>query len=287
VPGTGFTIQPSDFAKIALIMYVARILSQKQDLLSNYKEAYMPVILATAAICFLIVPANFSTAAILLTTSAILMFIGRIPVRFLLLTLAGAILLFVIFLQVMKVLDVEGRRGTWGSRIENFMNRDDENVDNFQVNRAKVAIVNGGLFGRGPGNSIQKEKLPQANSDFIYAIIIEEYGLIGGIVVLVLYLWLLFRTSLIVRRSSRTFAALVSIGLCMIIVFQAMVNMAVAVNLVPVTGQPLPYISNGGSSVLFTSIALGVILSVSWGVEEDNRKRMEEENLEKENGNDE
>jgi cell division protein FtsW len=215
------------------------------------------------------------------------MFIGRIPVRFLLLTLAGAILLFVIFLQVMKVLDVEGRRGTWGSRIENFMNRDDENVDNFQVNRAKVAIVNGGLFGRGPGNSIQKEKLPQANSDFIYAIIIEEYGLIGGIVVLVLYLWLLFRTSLIVRRSSRTFAALVSIGLCMIIVFQAMVNMAVAVNLVPVTGQPLPYISNGGSSVLFTSIALGVILSVSWGVEEDNRKRMEEENLEKENGNDE
>jgi cell division protein FtsW len=151
VPGTGFTIQPSDFAKIALIMYVARILSQKQDLLSNYKEAYMPVILATAAICFLIVPANFSTAAILLTTSAILMFIGRIPVRFLLLTLAGAILLFVIFLQVMKVLDVEGRRGTWGSRIENFMNRDDENVDNFQVNRAKVAIVNGGIIRKRTG----------------------------------------------------------------------------------------------------------------------------------------
>jgi cell division protein FtsW len=287
VPGTGFTIQPSDFAKVALIMYVARILSQKQELLNDYKEAYLPVILATAAICFLIVPANFSTAAILLVTSVMLMFIGRIPIRFLLLTLAGAILLFVIFLQIMKVLDVEGRRGTWGSRIENFMNRDDESVDNFQINRAKVAIVSGGLLGRGPGNSIQKAKLPQANSDFIYAIIIEEYGLIGGILVLALYLWLLFRTSLIVRRSSRTFAALVSIGLCMIIVFQAMVNMAVAVNLVPVTGQPLPYISNGGSSVLFTSIALGVILSVSWGVDEDNRKQMEEENKEKENGNEE
>lgn len=283
VPGTGFTIQPSDFAKIALIMYVARILSQKQEILNDYKEAYLPVLLATSAICFLIVPANFSTAAILLVTSMMLMFIGRIPIRFLLLTMGGAVLLFVIFLQVMKVLDVEGRRGTWGSRIESYINRDDESVDNFQVNRAKVAIVSGGLLGRGPGNSIQKARLPQANSDFIYAIIIEEYGLIGGLVVLALYLWLLFRTSLIVRRSSRTFAALVSIGLCMIIVFQAMVNMAVAVNLVPVTGQPLPYISNGGSSVLFTSIALGVILSVSWGVDEDNRKLMEEEKKESEN----
>jgi len=276
VAGTGFTIQPSGFAKIALIMFVARILSQKQDVLNDYKEAYLPVMLATAAICFLIVPANFSTAALLLITSMVLMFIGRIPMKYLLLTLAGAVILFVIFIQVMKVLDVEGRRSTWGNRIENFMNKNDDDVDNYQVNRAKVAIVNGGLFGKGPGNSIQKEKLPQANSDFIFAIIIEEYGLFGGLIVLALYLWLLFRTSLIVRKSSKTFAALVSIGLCLVIVFQAMVNMAVAVNLVPVTGQPLPYISSGGSSVIFTSIALGVILSVSWGVEEDNKKEMEE-----------
>ncbi len=278
VPGTGFTIQPSDFAKIALIMYMARMLSQKQDRLDKLRETYLPLLGAVLAICVLIVPANFSTAAILLVTSMILMFVGRIPVRFLFLTLAGAALVFFLFLQGLKYLHVEGRAGTWRNRIENFRNSEDESVNNFQVNRAKVAIVNGGIFGRGPGNSIQKEKLPQANSDFIYAIIIEEYGLIGGLVVIALYLWLLFRAGLIVRRSSRTFAALVAIGLCLIIVFQAMVNMAVAVNLVPVTGQPLPFISSGGSSILFTSVALGVVLSVSWGVEEDAKKLAETEN---------
>ncbi len=277
VPGTGFTIQPSDFAKIALIMYVARILSQKQDRLNNLKETYLPLLGAVILICMLIVPSNFSTAAILLATSMILMFVGRIPMKFLLLTFAGAALVFFLLMQGMKMLDVKGRAGTWQSRIENFRNGEDESVSNYQVNRAKVAIVSGGILGRGPGNSIQKEKLPQANSDFIYAIVIEEYGLIGGIAVLALYLWLLFRAGLIVRRSNRTFGALVAIGLCLIIVFQAMVNMAVAVNLVPVTGQPLPFISSGGSSVLFTSIALGVVLSVSWGVEEDRKKMAETE----------
>ena len=276
VPGTGFTIQPSDFARIALIMFVARILSQRQDRLKNYKEVFLPVILAVIAVCFLIVPANFSTAAILMITSLVLMFIGRVPVKYLLVFATGMALLFVIFLQIMKVLDVEGRRSTWGNRIESFLNDEDESVNNYQVNRAKVAIVNGGLVGKGPGNSVQKEKLPQANSDFIYAIIIEEYGLIGGLIVLALYLWLLFRTSLIVRKSNRTFAAFVSIGLCLMIVFHAMINMAVAVNLVPVTGQPLPFISSGGSSVLFTSIALGAILSVSWGIEIDNKNMQEE-----------
>ena len=151
-------------------------------------------------------------------------------------------------------------------------------MNNYQVNRAKVAIVNGGLLGKGPGNSVQKEKLPQANSDFIYAIIIEEYGLIGGIVVMFLYMWLLFRTALIVRKSNRTFPAFAAIGLTLLIVFQAVLNMAVAVNLVPVTGQTLPYISSGGSSVLFTSIALGIILSTSWGIEEDLKKAETENN---------
>ncbi len=277
VPGTGFTIQPSDFAKIALIMYVARILSQKQDRLNNLKETYLPLLGAVILICMLIVPSNFSTAAILLATSMFLMFVGRIPMKFLFLTFAGAALVFLLFMQGMKMLDFKGRAGTWQSRIENFRNSEDESVSNYQVNRAKVAIVSGGILGRGPGNSIQKEKLPQANSDFIYAIVIEEYGLIGGVAVLALYLWLLFRAGLIVKRSNRTFGALVAIGLCLIIVFQAMVNMAVAVNLVPVTGQPLPFISSGGSSVLFTSIALGVVLSVSWGVEEDRKKMAETE----------
>ncbi len=272
VPGTGLTIQPSDFAKIILIMFIARVLSQKQAVLCKFREAFLPIIIAVGAVCMLILPSNFSTAAILFATSLILMFIGRIPMKFLALLGVGMVAAFLIFLQVQKMTGNDGRKGTWKARIENFRNADSESVNQYQVNRAKVAIVNGGIFGKGPGNSIQKEKLPQANSDFIYAIIVEEYGLAGGLAVLALYMWLLFRTALIVRKSTRTFAAFVSIGLCLLIVFQALVNMAVAVNLVPVTGQPLPYISSGGSSVLFTSIALGVILSVSWGVEQERKK---------------
>ncbi len=282
IPGTGFTVQPSDFAKIIVIIYIARVLSLKQDDLNNYKETYLPLLLKVSLVCLLILISNFSTAAILLGTSMILMFIGRIPIRYLLLTLVGAVLFFFLLIQTMNLLQIGGRQGTWSNRIENFRNRDNESVNNYQINRAKVAIVNGGLIGKGPGNSLQKEKLPQANSDFIYAIIIEEYGLIGGVFVLVLYLWILFRAALMVRKSVRSFPALVAIGLSLLIVIQAFVNMAVAVNLVPVTGQPLPYISSGGSSVVFTSIALGVILSVSWGIEED-RKNLVETGEEAEN----
>ena len=277
IPGTGFTVQPSDFAKIIVIMYIARVLSLKQDDLQNYKETYLPLLLKVSLVSLLILISNFSTAAILLGTSMILMFIGRIPIKYLLLTLVGAVLVFFLLIQTMNLLNIEGRQGTWSNRIENFWKKDNESVNNYQINRAKVAIVNGGLIGKGPGNSLQKEKLPQANSDFIYAIIIEEYGLLGGLVVLVLYMWILFRAALMVRKSVRTFPALVAIGLSLLIVFQALVNMAVAVNLVPVTGQPLPYISSGGSSVVFTSIALGVILSVSWGIEEDRKKLAEAE----------
>ncbi len=272
IPGTGFTVQPSDFAKIIVIMYIARVLSLKQDDLNNYKETYLPLLLKVSLVSLLILISNFSTAAILLGTSMILMFIGRIPIKYLLLTLVGAVLVFLLLIQTMNLLNIGGRQGTWSNRIENFRNKDNESVNNYQINRAKVAIVNGGLIGKGPGNSLQKEKLPQANSDFIYAIIIEEYGLLGGVFVLVLYLWILFRAALMARKSVRTFPALVAVGLSLLIVFQAFVNMAVAVNLVPVTGQPLPYISSGGSSVVFTSIALGVILSASWGIEEDRKK---------------
>lgn len=269
MPGTGFTIQPSDFAKIALIMFVARLLSQKQDKPEEFREAYLKIMAAVGLVCVLIVPANFSTAAILFATCMVLMFVGRIPIRYLLITFAGGVLVFFLFIQISKWLDIDNRAGTWASRIENFLDKDSDDADNYQVNRAKLAIVNGGIFGKGPGNSIQKEKLPQANSDFIYAIIVEEYGIIGAVFVLALYLYLLFRAALIVKKSNRAFAALVAVGLTIIIVFQAIVNMAVAVNLVPVTGQPLPFISSGGSSLIFTSIAFGVILSVSWGVEAD------------------
>lgn len=268
MPG-GFTFQTSDMAKIILVIFIARILSLKQDKLKKFKEAYAPVIIATGIVCGLILPANFSTAALLFITAFILMFIGRMPLKFLLLTLVGAVMFFALYIMIVETFDIKNRQGTWKNRIESFRKGSEEGVNNYQVNRAKVAIVNGRIFGKGPGNSVQKEKLPQANSDFIYAIIIEEYGLVGGLIVMFLYLWLLFRTALIVRKSSRTFPAFAAIGLVLLIVLQAILNMAVAVNLVPVTGQTLPYISSGGSSVLFTSLALGVILSISWGIEED------------------
>jgi cell division protein FtsW len=271
MPG-GFTFQTSDMAKIILVLFVARVLSLNQEKLKRINDAFLPIILATIIICGLILPANFSTAALLFITVFIQMFIGRMPIKYMFLTVAGSVLFFVAFIFAVETLNIQSRQGTWKSRIESFRNGPEDGVNNYQVNRAKVAIVNGGIFGKGPGNSVQKEKLPQANSDFIYAIIIEEYGLIGGVVVMFLYLWLLFRTAILVRKSSRTFPAFAAIGLVLLIVLQAILNMAVAVNLVPVTGQTLPYISSGGSSVLFTSIALGVILSISWGIEEDLKK---------------
>lgn len=273
LPGTGFTIQPSDFAKLAVIMYVARILSLKQDQINEFKGAYFQIIWPVVLICGLIMPANLSTAAILFVTAMALMFVGRIPFKFLALTIVGGMLVLTLFITVALYLNKGGRIATWKNRIENFVSGE-ETEDNYQVNRAKIAVVNGGLIGRGPGNSTQRNYLPHPYSDFIYAIIIEEYGLMGGTFVLFLYIWLFFRAGLIVRRSTRTFAALLALGLSMGLVLQAMINMAVAVNLVPVTGQTLPFVSMGGSSILFTSIALGMILSVSYGVEEERKEEL-------------
>lgn len=271
VPGIGFTIQPSDFAKLAIIMYVARILSLRQDQISEFKSVFLQIIWPVILVCGLIMPANLSTAAILFVTSMTLMFVGRIPFKFLALTIAGGIVVLTLFISISLYLDKGGRIGTWKNRIENYMSGE-ENEESFQVNRAKIAIVNGGLIGRGPGNSTQRNYLPHPYSDFIYAIIIEEYGLLGGVVLLFLYIWLFFRAGLIVRQSSRTFAALLALGLSMGLVLQAMINMAVAVNLVPVTGQTLPLVSMGGSSILSTSLALGIILSVSHGVQEEKKE---------------
>jgi len=273
LPGTGFTIQPSDFAKLAIIMYVARILSLRQDQINEFKGAYFPIIWPVIIVCGLIMPANLSTAAILFVTAMTLMFVGRIPFKFLALTIVGGILVLGLFISVSLYFNKGGRIATWKNRIENFASGK-ETDDNFQANRAKIAVVNGGLIGRGPGNSTQRNYLPHPYSDFIYAIIIEEYGLVGGTFVLFLYIWLFFRAGLIVRRSNRTFAALLALGLSMGLVLQAMINMAVAVNLVPVTGQTLPFVSMGGSSILFTSIALGMILSVSHGVEEERKEEL-------------
>lgn len=268
LPGLGFTIQTSDFAKLALIMYIARALSLKQQVIKSYKEAFVPIMVPVILICVLILPANLSTALILFGTSIILMFIGRIRVKHLFAFAGIGVLVVSLFIGGALLIDREGRLSTWNNRIEEYISG--ESKENYQVEQSKIAIATGGLFGKKPGKSVQRNFLPNPYSDFIYAIIIEEYGLIfGGLPILFAYLFLLYRAGVIVKKSIRTFPAFLAIGLVITIVFQAMVNMAVAVNLFPVTGQTLPLVSMGGSSLLFTSIAFGIILSVSRGIEKD------------------
>jgi cell division protein FtsW len=203
------------------------------------------------------------------------MFVGRIPVKYLTLMVFTGVFALSVFVGGALLLNREGRVTTWKHRIEAYL---DGEGDNYQADQAKVAIVQGGLFGKGPGNSTQRNLLPHPYSDFIYAIIIEEYGsLIGGVLVLALYLWLFFRAGLIIRRSRSTYGAFLAFGLSMGLVLQAFVNMGVAVGLVPVTGQTLPLVSMGGSSILFTSMAAGMILSVSWGTREEQGAREKEQ----------
>ncbi len=273
IPGTSFTIQTSDFAKIALVMYLARVLSVNQNNISDFKDVFGKVTLAIVGICGLVLPANFSTAVLIFLTAFSLMFVARIPVKYLALMIFAGLFAFAIFLGASELLGKEGRTSTWKNRIESFVSGEG---DNYQADQAKVAIVQGGLFGKGPGNSTQRNLVPHPYSDFIYAIIIEEYGsLLGGILVLALYLWLFYRTGLIIRRSRSTYGAFLAFGLSMGLVLQAFVNMAVAVGLVPVTGQTLPLVSMGGSSIIFTSMAAGMILSVSWGTDESRTKGVE------------
>jgi cell division protein FtsW len=274
LPGIGLTIQTSDFAKVALMMYIARVLSLKQEEIKDFKKAFLPVIIPVGIVCALILPANLSTSMMIFVVSVILMFIGRISIKHLAL-LGGVGVVFLalfIWLAPMTHTSIGNRVGTWKHRIENFIGKGEETKseksddNNFQSDQAKIAVATGGILGKGPGNSTQRNFLPHPYSDFIYAIIVEEYGMIGGIIVLFLYLYLLFRAGVIVRKCERTFPAFLTIGLALLLVFQAMINMAVAVNLFPVTGQTLPLVSMGGSSILFTSSALGIILSVSRAV---------------------
>lgn len=270
LPGLGFTIQTSDFAKLALIMYVARVLSMRQDdnKINDFNGFFVTLILPIGIVCGLIMPANLSTALILFATSFLLMFIGRVKVKYLLgISGVGALVLALIIAGVIISGSNTGRIGTWQNRIESFVSGDSE--DNYQVEQSKIAIATGGILGKGPGNSTQRNFLPHPYSDFIYAIIIEEYGFVGGVFVLFLYMFLLYRAGVIVRKSTRTFAAFLAIGLSISLVFQAMINMGVAVHLFPVTGQTLPLVSMGGSSILFTGVAFGIILSVSRSIEKN------------------
>ncbi len=273
-----FSFQPSDFAKLALIMFLARLLTKKQDEIKDFRSAFIPIILPVIVICVLILPSNFSTAAILFVTCVVLMFLGRVNIKYILSLIGiGSMIMVVFFIVIYKNPEV-GRFGTWKQRVESFINPQSE--DHYQADQAKIAIANGGVLGKMPGNSTQKNFLPHPYSDFIYAIIIESFGLVGGVVVLLLYLILFYRTIRIALKCQRSFGSFLVLGLGFSIVFQAMINMAVAVSLLPVTGQTLPLISMGGTSMWFTFIALGVIVSVSRDLEmteEDNEEEISNE----------
>jgi len=261
LPVIQITFQSSDFAKFALVMYLARILTRKQDYIKDFRAAFLPAVIPVLLVCALILPANFSTAAILFTTCIVLMFIARVRVRYIMSLIGIGVVGAALFIAIMMALPEKGRTLTWQNRVNTFINQ--EQGDTYQADQAKIAIASGGIIGKLPGNSTQRNYLPQAYSDFIYAIIIEEYGLIGGFMVLLFYLVILYRGIKIAHKSPGTFGALLAAGLSFGLVFQAMVNMAVAVNLLPITGQPLPLVSMGGTSLWFTSLSLGIILSVS------------------------
>jgi cell division protein FtsW len=265
VPIVNLTFQSSDVAKLFLIMYLARILSKKQELVQDFRKGFLPVIIPVALVTVLILPANFSTAAILFVTCMVLMFIGRISMKYMVSLIGLGILAIVLIFALSKTFPTLFPRGTtWVARVDHFINKENAEPDaTYQVDQAKIAIVSGGILGKSPGKSTQRNFLPHPYSDFIFAIIIEEYGLVGGVFVLLLYLILFFRVIRIASRCHGNFGALLSVGIGFSLVFQALINMAVAVNLFPVTGQTLPLISMGGTSIWFTSISLGIILSVS------------------------
>lgn len=264
IPVINQAFQPSDLAKLALIAALAAMLARRQNNIKDFKSTFLPIIIAIGVICALIGLANMSTAILLLSTCLLIMFIGRVPVKYLLVVVMVGVLglTAAIFL---------GQRGeTFQSRITDFVesSSDDSKIP-FQAEQSYIAIATGGITGKGPGNSEQRNSLPHPYSDFIYAIIIEEYGMIGGVAVLFLYLALLYRGMRIVANSNKAFGGLLSAGLSFALVIQALVNMAVAVGLGPITRLPLPLLSMGGTSLVFTGISLGIILSVSRGDHQD------------------
>ncbi|HYG15519.1 MAG TPA: FtsW/RodA/SpoVE family cell cycle protein [Bacteroidia bacterium] len=289
LPIIGFTFQTSDLAKLALIMYVARFLSKKQDEIKDFKKAFLPIVLTVSGICGLIAPANLSTALVLFSTCLLLMFIGRIAFKHILLVVgagAGAAALLITLAVTLPDDTVKkiARLSTWKSRIERFIESDNEGntrraalETDYQVVQSKIAIASGGIFGKGPGNSTQRNFVPNPFSDSVYAIILEEYGIVGGAFLVLLYLVLLFRCIRIVIKSPRAFGALLAVGLSFSLVIQAFINMGVAVNIFPVTGLPLPLVSMGGTSLMFTSLAFGIILSISRDIEEKEKSGLETE----------
>ena len=280
LPIINLTFQTSDLARLALFMYLSRQLSRSQNNIKDFKQGFLPLIIPVGIICVLIAPANLSTALLIGATSLLLMFIGRVNLKHIAATIGIALIPLVLLVSIAfsyydkedhqskdlpAVLNV-GRIPTWIKRIQDFAYADKIETA-YQVQQAKIAIAKGGWLGLGPGNSEQRNFLPHPYSDFIYAIIIEEYGLIGGVLILFLYLLFLFRSIRIFKKCPFAFGAFLALALSFTLVIQALVNMAVNVNLFPVTGVPLPLVSMGGSSFLFTCMAIGIILSVARNAE--------------------
>lgn len=272
-----FSFQPAELAKIALILFTAKVLGKKQKTNQDLSAAFRKIMIFTALVCGLILLSNFSTSALIFATIISMMFVGRIPIRYMILVFAaGVALLFAIYKLADFVPDSVGRIHTIQGRIDRFIHGDPNSEQGVtQADYAKLAIYSGGIFGKGPGQSDVSNYMAAAYNDFIFAIIVEEYGLIFGTGVIFLYLIFFFRGIIIVRKSKRTFPAFVVIGLSLVMVYQAMINVGVSSGVLPVTGQPLPWISLGGTSLLFTSIAFGCILSVSHQNEVDSEAELQ------------
>lgn len=277
VPLVGFTFQTSTMAALVLMVFVARYLSKIFEQEISFKSSIMPLWLPVFVVLILILPANFSTTAIIFTMVLVLAFLGGYPLKYLGAIVGSGLLVLSFFVLVAKAFPdaMPNRVDTWGSRISNFMD-DRDSEEDYQIEKAKIAIATGSLYGLGPGKSVQKNFLPQSSSDFIFAIIIEEYGLLGGLFLLILYLLLLFRIVVVAQMAETVFGKLLTIGVGLPIIFQALINMGVAVELFPVTGQTLPLISSGGTSIWVTCLGIGIILSVS-AKREDIRNQFEDE----------
>ena len=280
VPLVGISFQTSNLAAVVLMIYVARYLTKIKDKTVTFKESLLPLWLPVFLVIALILPANFSTAGILFSMVLLLCFLGAYPIKYLMGIVGTGILCLTLFVLSAKAFPglFPNRVDTWSNRIENFADGEDTEAD-YQIERAKIAIATGGVMGKGAGKSIQKNFLPQSSSDFIYAIIVEEYGLVGGFALMFFYLLFLFRIVVVAHASKSVFGKLVVLGVGLPIVFQALLNMAVAVELFPVTGQTLPLISSGGTSSWMTCLAIGIILSVS--VKSSERKAAKKATAEK------
>lgn len=264
IPIVGVTFQSSTLASVVLLTYIARYLSKIKDNTITFKESVLPLWVPVFLVLILILPANLSTAAIIFSMVIVLIFIGGYPVKYLLIILFTSLMFLSFFIVSAKAFPnvFPNRVDTWISRIDNFFDGEKTEAD-YQIEKAKIAIASGGVTGLGPGKSIQKNFLPQSSSDFIYAIIVEEFGLVGSFTLMFLYMLLLFRFVIVAHKAETVFGKLLVIGVGLPIVFVALINMAVAVEIFPVTGQTLPLISSGGSSIWMTCLAIGMILSIS------------------------